>query len=351
MAVSTRTRGGLSYQDLYHQLRQAEPFRTGGWSDRHRGERCADALCIYWRLARQPGRRLRPHAAAFACGVLALERQAEAKAPARDGLRQGLDDVRVIAAAVRLREQLGPRALPETVYGLMETAPRYWNGWRTRLARWRNKSRSAGLWSPVRSTTSWPPPSRGDCSLRHWRCWAVRCWQPCIFRHRPKTWPRPCISAPSWWQSGDSPGAAPRAADVPNKEELLAGVPIFAELERRDIRKLAALCLPKDFPAGTNVVEEGAAGLRMYVITGGRAEICTGEAQRPERCRQGGGAPARPHGRRLPAGAPAGRRGMIHRRGFELHLPMAAESLYRWLTDFPRLPDWLPRPPRPGLDT
>jgi CRP/FNR family cyclic AMP-dependent transcriptional regulator len=62
-----------------------------------------------------------------------------------------------------------------------------------------------------------------------------------------------------------------------SNETLLAGVPIFAELGRRDIGKLAALCMPKDFPAGTRIVAEGSAGLGMYVITGGSVEIYTGE--------------------------------------------------------------------------
>ncbi len=120
-AISTRSRGALSYRKLYHQLRQAEPFRTGGWSDSHPGERCADTVLIYSRLARQAGHPLLPQAATFARALLCLERHAEALAPSRDGLRQGLDDLRVIAAAVRLREQLGPGAFPETVYRLVET--------------------------------------------------------------------------------------------------------------------------------------------------------------------------------------------------------------------------------------
>lgn len=120
-AISTRNRGALSYRELYHQLRQAEPFRTGGWSDSHPGERCADTVLIYWRLARQAGHPPLPQTATFARALLCLERHAEALAPSRDGLCQGLDDLRVIAAAVRLREQLGPGALPETVYRLVET--------------------------------------------------------------------------------------------------------------------------------------------------------------------------------------------------------------------------------------
>jgi aryl carrier-like protein len=120
-AISSRKPGASSYQDLYHQLRQAEPFRTGGWNDRHRGERYADALFMQWRLAHHAGHPLSPQAAAFARSLLALAHHAEALGPDRDGLRQGLDDLRVIAAAVRLRQQLGPRGLPETVYRLMES--------------------------------------------------------------------------------------------------------------------------------------------------------------------------------------------------------------------------------------
>lgn len=56
-------------------------------------------------------------------------------------------------------------------------------------------------------------------------------------------------------------------------EEILAAVPIFARLQRRDIRRLAKLCVPRSFDAGDTVIEEGAMGLGMFVITSGRVEV------------------------------------------------------------------------------
>jgi CRP-like cAMP-binding protein len=56
-------------------------------------------------------------------------------------------------------------------------------------------------------------------------------------------------------------------------EEILAGVPIFARLESRDVKRLAKLCVPRVFDAGETVIEEGAMGLGMFVITSGRVEV------------------------------------------------------------------------------
>ena len=56
-------------------------------------------------------------------------------------------------------------------------------------------------------------------------------------------------------------------------EEILAGVPIFARLESRDLKRLAKLCVPRVFDAGETVIEEGAMGLGMFVITSGRVDV------------------------------------------------------------------------------
>jgi len=56
-------------------------------------------------------------------------------------------------------------------------------------------------------------------------------------------------------------------------EEILSAVPIFSRLEARDIKRLAKLCVPRTFAAGDMVIEEGAIGLGMYVMTSGRVEV------------------------------------------------------------------------------
>lgn len=56
-------------------------------------------------------------------------------------------------------------------------------------------------------------------------------------------------------------------------EQALARVPFFADLNRRDLRRLAALCVPKEFAAGAEILTEGAVGLGLYLITEGRVEV------------------------------------------------------------------------------
>ncbi|MDH3744378.1 MAG: cyclic nucleotide-binding domain-containing protein [Acidobacteriota bacterium] len=60
-------------------------------------------------------------------------------------------------------------------------------------------------------------------------------------------------------------------------EEILASVPIFSRLNNRDVKKLARLCVPKTFDELETIIEEGATGLGMFVITSGRAEVFKGK--------------------------------------------------------------------------
>jgi CRP/FNR family transcriptional regulator len=62
----------------------------------------------------------------------------------------------------------------------------------------------------------------------------------------------------------------------PTTEEFLARAPLFARLERRSLRKLAELCVPRDFEAGSVMISEGDTGLGLFVIMSGRVEITKG---------------------------------------------------------------------------
>jgi len=64
---------------------------------------------------------------------------------------------------------------------------------------------------------------------------------------------------------------------VENVDEVLAKVHIFNRLNKRDLRKLAKLCVPKSFAKGDTVVEEGATGLGLFVITSGSVEVFKGK--------------------------------------------------------------------------
>ena len=56
-------------------------------------------------------------------------------------------------------------------------------------------------------------------------------------------------------------------------EEALGKVAFFAGLNRRDLRHLATLCVPKTFETGAVILREGALGLGLYLISKGRVEV------------------------------------------------------------------------------
>jgi CRP-like cAMP-binding protein len=60
-------------------------------------------------------------------------------------------------------------------------------------------------------------------------------------------------------------------------EEALAKVPIFSRLNRRDLKKLAKLCVRKTFEEQETVIQEGATGLGLFVVTSGRIEVFKGQ--------------------------------------------------------------------------
>lgn len=59
-------------------------------------------------------------------------------------------------------------------------------------------------------------------------------------------------------------------------EALLEHVSLFARLDHKERKKLAAVCLPKTFPVDTHIVEEGKPGLGLFIITSGKAEVYRG---------------------------------------------------------------------------
>jgi predicted unusual protein kinase regulating ubiquinone biosynthesis (AarF/ABC1/UbiB family) len=107
---------------MQHLFRQSEPFRSGGWSHHYAGQRLSDTLFVQWRLAHKHHYRFKPVVEAFARSLYDVEFQCRRLAPERDGLRQGLNDVRVISAAVRMREYLGPGNFQENMHQLVATS-------------------------------------------------------------------------------------------------------------------------------------------------------------------------------------------------------------------------------------
>lgn len=56
-------------------------------------------------------------------------------------------------------------------------------------------------------------------------------------------------------------------------EELISKVPLFTRLDKRSLRKLAALCIPRQFPKGKLLIKQGETGLGLFLITAGRVEV------------------------------------------------------------------------------
>jgi CRP-like cAMP-binding protein len=65
-------------------------------------------------------------------------------------------------------------------------------------------------------------------------------------------------------------------ADETTAEEFLSRAPLFARLERRQLHRLAELCVPRTYETGEEIVVEGSTGLGLFVITGGRVEVTRG---------------------------------------------------------------------------
>lgn len=56
-------------------------------------------------------------------------------------------------------------------------------------------------------------------------------------------------------------------------EELIGKVPLFARLDKRSLRRLSALCIPRQFPIGKLLIRQGDTGLGLFLITAGRVEV------------------------------------------------------------------------------
>jgi len=61
-------------------------------------------------------------------------------------------------------------------------------------------------------------------------------------------------------------------------EERLSRVPLFANLGPGAVRKLARLCIPRSYPRGTMIIEEGSVGLGLFLIASGQVEVFKGAA-------------------------------------------------------------------------
>jgi CRP/FNR family cyclic AMP-dependent transcriptional regulator len=63
--------------------------------------------------------------------------------------------------------------------------------------------------------------------------------------------------------------------------EALQRVPLFAVLNRRELKQIARLFKQRRFPAGETVVQEGSGGAAFYVIESGEATVVVGGEEYP----------------------------------------------------------------------
>ena len=60
-------------------------------------------------------------------------------------------------------------------------------------------------------------------------------------------------------------------ADAPT--ELLQRIPLFSDLERKELEQLARTMKPRTFSAGDTIASEGQRGIGFFVIESGRANV------------------------------------------------------------------------------
>jgi CRP-like cAMP-binding protein len=62
--------------------------------------------------------------------------------------------------------------------------------------------------------------------------------------------------------------------------EALQRVPLFAELNRNEVKRIAAVFKQRHFAAGETVVQQGSGGAAFYVIDSGEAKVFVGGEER-----------------------------------------------------------------------
>ena len=72
------------------------------------------------------------------------------------------------------------------------------------------------------------------------------------------------------------PGRGVMAAAIGAPIEALQRVPLFADLNRRELKQIARMFKERHFPAGETVVQEGSGGAAFYVIESGEATVFVG---------------------------------------------------------------------------
>jgi ubiquinone biosynthesis protein len=101
--------------ELRHRFRQAVPFRENGPDHRGEGKSLAELLLVYWRLAQAQGCRTPLHLTRFLRALFLVNDAALRLAPRQDSLRDGLENVRAMAAVEQVRELMSLRQLNQSL--------------------------------------------------------------------------------------------------------------------------------------------------------------------------------------------------------------------------------------------
>lgn len=56
-------------------------------------------------------------------------------------------------------------------------------------------------------------------------------------------------------------------------EDVLAQVPLFANLTKRDLQLLSSNCREREYPAGATLMRQGETGVGLFIITRGQVRV------------------------------------------------------------------------------
>ncbi len=61
-----------------------------------------------------------------------------------------------------------------------------------------------------------------------------------------------------------------------DREDMLEKVPIFAGLDRKHVKQLSRIMVPRSFKTGDVIIKEGDQGAGVFVVTSGKVEVVRG---------------------------------------------------------------------------
>lgn len=56
-------------------------------------------------------------------------------------------------------------------------------------------------------------------------------------------------------------------------EDVIAQVPLFSDLTRRELQIVSANCREREYPAGATLLRQGETGVGLYIVTSGKVHV------------------------------------------------------------------------------